>query len=153
MLAQFPRRSIHRGPASSLLPLCAALFLATCIPATTPQPTLTASPTPRPRLATPVAASPAAGICASFGGDVVPVSINVDVPDPRCVRVRPDQHLAIRNNTRDAVEVALGPFSERIEPGESYAIDQSFGDYLAPGVHVLQVSPYSGPEIWLAVEP
>jgi hypothetical protein len=134
---------------SPVLALCAALFLATCIPAVTPQPAPAASPTTLHTLATPVAGSPAAGICASFDGEVVPVSINVDVPDPRCVRIRPDQRLAIHNQTPDAVEIALGRFSARIEPGQTYTIAQSFGECLAPGVHVLQASSHFGPELWL----
>ena len=42
---------------------------------------------PQP-LATPYAQEPAAGICASFEGEMVTVSLNPDIPDPRCAKVR-----------------------------------------------------------------
>ncbi len=99
--------------------------------------------------ATPVADSPAAGICASFEGDQVEVQIYPDLPDPRCVKVRANQKLTLHNQTSKPVEFTLGQFNARIEPGQAYTIDRPLGDYLAPGVHRVLALPYSGPELWL----
>jgi hypothetical protein len=99
--------------------------------------------------ATPVADSPAAGICASFEGDQVEVQIYPDVADPRCVKVRANQKLTLHNQTSKPVEFTLGQFNARIEPGQAYTVDRPFGAYLAPGVHLVLALPYSGPELWL----
>lgn len=99
--------------------------------------------------ATPVAESPAAGICASFEGDRVEVQITSDMPDPRCIKIRSDQTLALHNLTSKPIEFTLGKFNARIEPGQAYTIDLPFGAYLAPGVHLALALPYSGPELWL----
>lgn len=73
----------------------------------------------------------------------------MDVPSPRCLRVWSDQTLQVINRTDETVEISLGVYSNRLQPGESVIIDRPLGDYLQPGVHRLLVSPYSGPEIWM----
>lgn len=100
-------------------------------------------------LATPYAQQPAAGICASFDGTVVTVTINTDVPDPRCTKVHPDQTLAVVNNTLNTLVVTIGRFTANVEPGEKTVFATRFGEYLAAGVHQLQVSPCCGAELWL----
>lgn len=65
----------------------------------TPLPTM--APTAQTQtLATPYAMQPAAGICASFEGEIVEITLNADVPDPRCSEVRPDQKLRVINHTQ-----------------------------------------------------
>jgi hypothetical protein len=117
-----------------------------------------ATPTPQPPpaatekslpLATPYAQEPAAGICASPAGEMVTVSIYPDIPDPRCSQVRADQVLTVINQTQNTLEITLGRFTENLEPGAQISIDTPFGEYLAPGVHQLQVSPCCGAELWL----
>lgn len=100
-------------------------------------------------LATPYAQQPAAGICASFDGTVVTVTINIDTPDPRCVIVKPDQTLTVINNTPESLLVSIGSFTASINAGEKNTFDTPFGEYLAPGVHRIQVSRYSASELWL----
>jgi hypothetical protein len=100
-------------------------------------------------LATPYAQQPAAGICASFDSTAITVTINIDIPDPRCSRVNPYQTLTVINNTQNPLQVTLGRFIADIEPGEKTIFDTPFGEYLAPGVHQLQVSPCCGAELWL----
>jgi hypothetical protein len=100
-------------------------------------------------LATPYAQQPAAGICASFDGRAVTVTINIDIPDPRCAIVKPEQTLTVLNNTQEALLVIIGRFSASLDPGEKAAFETPFGEYLAPGVHKLQVSPCCGAELWL----
>lgn len=106
-------------------------------------------PSETPYRATPVAESPAAGICASVDNDVVEAQIYPDVPDPRCVKVRASQKLTLYNQTSGPIEFTLGQFNAHIEPGQAHTIDRPFGDYLAPGVHRVLALPYSGPELWL----
>ena len=115
---------------------------------TNPPPTQRA-PTELPLLATPVSQEPAAGICDGFDGPVVEFRIEPGIPDPRCARVRPDQHLKVVNKTDGPLDLMIGTYSSHLEPGGETVIDTPFGDYLAPGVHLLQVLPCCGPELWL----
>lgn len=110
-----------------------------------------ASPTLTPTLtlATPYAQLPAAGICASFDGEVVTITLDIDMPAPRCAKVRPDQTLSVVNNTLSTLRVSIADFSHSLLPGETYTIDVPFGDYLAAGVHQLAVEPCCGAELWL----
>lgn len=108
------------------------------------------SPTQQPvSLATPVALQPAAGICGQSQGSVVTMTINPDIPDPRCVVVRPDQQLRVVNGRSETLEISLGQLSATLQPGAEHTFDQPFGQLLLPGVHVLGVSPCCGGEIWL----
>lgn len=100
-------------------------------------------------LATPYAQEPAAGICASSDGTIVKVSLNPDIPDPRCMKVSANQKLYIINNTQNTLEVTIGRFSASLEPGKDTTFDTPFGEYLQPGVHQIQVTPCCGAELWL----
>ncbi len=100
-------------------------------------------------LATPYAQQPAAGICASFDGTIVTITINSDIPDPRCAKVKPDQTMKVINNTQNQLQITIGKFAASLKPGEQTTFDTPFGEYLAPGVHQLQVSPCCGAELWL----
>lgn len=102
-----------------------------------------------PAKATPYAESPAAGICGESEGPVVTVTIQPDIPDPRCLVIRPDQRLKVVNRTSGSLQVALGPFLAEIDPGGEYLFDRAFGEYLASGVHQVLVSPCCSPELWL----
>ncbi len=134
------------------------LALASCTSQATELPTLTSAPAlaitqAAPPLATAYAQEPAAGICASFEGSEVTVIINPDLPDPRCAKVRADQKLTVVNQTDTTLEISIGKFSTSLEPGARYIIETPFGEYLAPGVHQLQVSPCCGAELWLEGNP
>lgn len=101
-------------------------------------------------LATPYAQEPAAGICAEFEGPLVSVLLRPDIPDPRCVRVKPDQYLRVRNEADQTLQVSIGRFQAELDPGKEVIFDMPFRDYLAPGVHLVTTSaPPGGPEIWL----
>jgi hypothetical protein len=115
----------------------------------TPQVVIQTPSTPLP-MATAYAQEPAAGICASFDGEMVVVSINPDIPDPRCSRVRPDQKLTIINSTQNDLEIHVGnAFEADLAPGEKTMINHPFSDYLYPGVHQVDVKPCCGFELWL----
>jgi hypothetical protein len=107
------------------------------------------SPTPTFALATPYASQPAAGICAKFDGEIVTVTLNTDLTDPRCTKIRSDQKLNVVNNTLSTLRVSIGDFQKSMLPGETWSIDVPFGDYLAVGVHQLAVTPCCGAELWL----
>ena len=103
-----------------------------------------------PTLIPPIASEPAAGICAGPDpADAAVVEINLDVPNPRCLRVRPDQSLVILNRSDVEIVVRLGPYETQIPPGSEGAMPALLGSYLAPGVHRIEAPPYSGPEIVL----
>lgn len=104
---------------------------------------------PLPDLATPVADNPAAGICAEFDAETVTVTIHPDIPDPRCSLIKPEQKLEVVNARQETLYVAIGRLAAEIAPGESYLFDLPFGEYLAPGVHRIEVQPCCGAELWL----
>jgi hypothetical protein len=118
------------------LPACASARYAT-------------GPVPAYPVSSPVSDRPAAGICAEPEGRVVTFTILPDIPDPRCAKVRPDQILQVVNRTDGPLEVGIGTLAASLEPGGEHTFDVPFGEYLAPGVHPVQVSPCCGPEIWL----
>jgi hypothetical protein len=102
-----------------------------------------------PSKATPVADTPAAGICGQAEGEVVTMRINPDVPDPRCLKVGPDQRLRVVNNLGEAITVSLFTQSAVIQPGGEHTFAATFGELLLPGVHLLDVSTCCGGSIWL----
>lgn len=99
--------------------------------------------------ATPAANEIAAGICGETENEVVQVTIRPDIPDPRCLIVKPEQKLKVVNQAQSAVEVVLGEFKTELAPGQEVLWDVPVGDYLEPGVHLLLVTPCCGPELWL----
>ena len=106
-----------------------------------------------PPLATPYAVSPASGICPEVpAGETASVDIYPDIPSPRCLLVKAEQHMALTNRSDEVLIFRLGHIEGQIQPGHTYLVEESFGSYLLPGVHVVQVSPYSGPEIFLVEE-
>lgn len=95
---------------------------------------------------------PAAGVCPDYtSGNTVTIILNQDTPSPRCARVVANQNLRIINNTSQTVTFTLGQNTLSINPNQIQTITQTFGTYLAPGVHNSRTSLYggSGPEIWL----
>jgi hypothetical protein len=83
---------------------------------------------------------------------MVEIRIHADIPDPRCARVTPGQKLKLINATAGQVQVRIGLYEVEIEPVGEHTFDTPFGEYLAPGVHRLQVQPCCGPELWLVEE-
>lgn len=130
------------------------LFLAGCggEPDTLEQRPDAGPETPTAVLAAPVADSPAAGICVEFDGEVVTITIFPDIPDPRCTIIRPDQILQVVNQRGEDITIRLGQHQAQIGHDESATFDQPFGDYLAPGVHLIEVQPCCGAELWLKGE-
>ncbi|HKJ26665.1 MAG TPA: hypothetical protein VJ965_03420 [Anaerolineales bacterium] len=100
-------------------------------------------------LATPVFDSPAAGICGEMEGDWITMTINPDVPDPRCVVIRPDQMLEVVNHRGETLLVSIGSMQVELADGESYRFEVPFGEYLMPGgVHAVDVQPCCGGVLW-----
>ncbi len=105
---------------------------------------------PATALATPYGDTPAVGICAETPVDaVVSVELFPDIPSPRCLKVTAGQKLRVINATGAAVQLSLGRLEHTLQRDAEILLDKPFGDYLAPGVHILLAEPYSGPEIWL----
>lgn len=109
-------------------------------------------PTASSERATPIADSPAAGICAEHEGSLVSVTIYPDIPDPRCSLVRADQHLRVINMRSERIEVNLARLQTEIAPGEDCIFVEPFAALLMPGVHRFDVSPCCGAEIVLRTE-
>lgn len=105
-------------------------------------------------LATPYAQVPAAGICGEFEGPIISIVLRPDVPDPRCIRVKPDQYLSVKNETDHRLQVSIAHLQAEVDPGKEVTFQTPFGKYLAPGVHQLTTSaPPGGPELWLISDP
>lgn len=113
--------------------------------------TSTTTTTTQRELEPPDSPQPAAGTCGRADSAVVEVTLNPDIPSPRCVQVDADQSLRVRNNTDQQVDVSFAHHAATLAPGGAQAFAQAFGDYLEPGVHRVDTSLYggSGPEIWL----
>ncbi len=77
--------------------------------------------------------------------------LETGMPNPRCQYVTVDQRLRLTNGSDRTVDVTIGGVSAALRPGETRTIGARFGDYLAPGVHIVHTSLYggSGPELWL----
>jgi hypothetical protein len=139
---------VDRSALLAIALLLVGLGCSTLLPAVDNEPTASL-PTATYALATPYADSPAAGICSSGESDDVEMTLLPGIPDPRCLEIRPDQHLLIRNMTGGAVDFRLGRFSGHLEDGERIRIEAAFGTYLAPGVHALEIDPCCGGELVL----
>ena len=103
-------------------------------------------PTPSPSPGTPLVpvdpGGPAAGICGTATTQVALVMLRLDVPSPRCTKVRPGQLLRIVNSTNsdgqagEAITVTLRGFDPTtLQPGEGYTFPKPLSDVLAPGYH------------------
>jgi hypothetical protein len=132
--------------------LSTALTVSACV-AGQGQGTDTAVPTATIELATPVADSPAAGICAEHTGEFVSITINPDIPDPRCSFVRPEQYLRVVNMRGEMITVTFAQLEADIAPGEEHIFEESFGALLMPGVHRFDVLPCCGAELVLQANP
>lgn len=124
-------------------------------PADTPSAT-PATSSPSGNLKPPDSDSPAAGVCPGPSSGEVTIDFQSGIPSPRCVRVLPDATLRIVNSTAEAVDFELGAFAGTLQPSNAATSDQTVGDFLAPGVHVIMSTAYgqgaqfggSG-EVWL----
>jgi hypothetical protein len=122
------------------------------IDATTPTET-TSEPMP---LATPLSDSPAAGICDFYPGELVTFEIYPDIPSPRCARATPEQRLKIVNRTEQELTMWIGSYEFALLPDQEKVIDAELRSFLAPGVHQISITAYSGgggPELWLTTDP
>ncbi len=147
-----PRTPI--GPIPTPVPLISAAppvqTTATLIPPTTAPATSTTPPGVATATLVPADSdAPAAGICAEAEGEGATVQIAPDTPSPRCLKVTREQRLKVINGTQAVVQIKLGEFALELQPGIQGSLETPFGEYLAPGVHRLMVSPYAGPELWL----
>lgn len=98
---------------------------------------------------------PSAPLCGIGEGEIASITINMDTPVPRCIRVTATQRLQVINRTSTQVALKLAHFDVRIVADASHLFDAPVGTYLAPGVHRLTVSGYpgsGGAEIWVVDE-
>jgi hypothetical protein len=82
---------------------------------------------------------------------MVSIRLNIDVPNPRCTKISPDQKLTLINATDQKISLNYFSYQSQIPVGGSYTFPQAAGLFLAPGVHRITTSLYSGsgPEVWL----
>jgi hypothetical protein len=84
------------------------------------------------------------------------ITMNPDTPSPRCVVVTGGQHLKVVNPSNQfgaagrTITVSFARFPPRqVAIGATTTFDQTFGSYLAPGVHEVHITPAYSAEIWL----
>ena len=96
-------------------------------------------------------AKPAAGTCLAGPGGVVTITLNPDVPSPRCTIVYASDQLKFVNNTDQLQSVDTGYAQVSLPPHKSHVFPQKVGDYWAKGVHRPNTTLYgdSDPEVWL----
>ena len=146
------------GPATTERTTTSQATSTTVTTAPAPTPTTNASTTSvaaggRQPVAPADSDSPASGVCVDATPESsVTLTLEPDAPQPRCHKVTGAQHLVIVNSTGVATRVTIGRHDLSVAPGQRASVDEPFGSYLAPGVHHVGVSAYtggSGPEIWL----
>lgn len=129
----------------------------TATPTQQPDTSTPTEPAPQtPSLATPFSDSPAAGICDFFPGDLVVFEIYPDIPNPRCARATPEQHLKVINRTEQGLRIRIAGYDFTLQPDQEQVIEAELGSFLAPGVHQVSTTAYSGgggPELWLTTDP
>ncbi len=132
---------------------------ATATPTATPTLSPTPSVTPTRSLVPADSVYPTAGSCDYASGAVVTVTMNPDVPMPRCVSLHPYQQLRVVNNSAElgsppvTITVTWADFAPRVlQAGESTTFAEPAGSYLAVGVHRVHTPPLYGgsaAEVWL----
>jgi len=102
-------------PPATQTPMDTLMFTPTKPPTNMPMPVATVSDLLSYR-ATPAWHSPTSGICARLEGDIATFTIRPDIPDPRCVGVRPEQKVRVINRRAETLHVVIGLFEVDIEP-------------------------------------
>jgi hypothetical protein len=100
----------------------------------------------------PSSQSPAAGVCSEPpAGTFVVFNIRVDMPDPRCGKVRINQQAQFVNQTGNSLRLRLADYEFTLQPGETYSFAIPFGSFMSYGVYNVQMLSGMGvaPEIWL----
>lgn len=147
------------APTAPATPTATAPPTATPTATATPTVSTTASATPTHSLVPADSVYPAAGVCAYATGTVVTVTMNPDVPMPRCLSLHPNQRLrvvnssALHGSTPVTITVTWAGYAPRVlRPGESTTFEEPAGTYLAVGVHRVHTPPLYGgsaAEVWL----
>ena len=86
----------------------------------------------------------AAGVCPTESHELVSVTLEIDVPNPRCAVIKGSQRLRVTNHTSEIVHAVLGPLEMVLPPGSSLTIKEEFRTYLEPGGHTMTTDFYSG---------
>lgn len=96
-------------------------------------------------LATPTfTGAAAAGACAEFPDEVVHITFERDVPHPRCAFVRGSQKLRLTNHFDARVVATLGRWRLAVPAGGTVLEEETFGENLAPGGHLMTTDLYEG---------
>jgi hypothetical protein len=112
-------------------------------------PEMVSPPSQTPHLATLVFQQPAAGIRNGSEGELVVITIYPNIPDQRCAIIAPDQILKVVKSRRETLQVSIANMETTIEPGSEHTFNVPLGQYLAPGMHLIEVNPCCGASLWL----
>lgn len=95
------------------------------------------------------AMTPASGVCPDAQGDPVNIVLGLDTSGlplaGRCVAVNPTQRIKLINQSVNPVKLRLMEYPIALPVGGEILLDKPAGQYLAIGVHFLDV----GPELWV----
>ena len=104
------------------------------------------------RLIPALSAAPAAPVCPASVDNAVRVSVNPDIPSPRCVIASPGQPLEVTNNTKQPFDAWFGDNRAglvTVAPGETASLSVIPHDALDYGVHKLETTGAAGPAVWI----
>jgi hypothetical protein len=94
----------------------------------------------------------AAGVCVGQDSEIVAVTLEIDVPSPRCVVIRGSQRLRVTNHFEKTALAKLGPLEMVIPTGASVTVRETFDSYMEPGGHTLKTDVYGGGGVELRFE-
>lgn len=99
---------------------------------------------------------PAAGVCPGPSvAEPATIEFQPEIPYPRCLRILQSNHLRLVNQTDAAIHFEVGDFQGSLEAGDAAVSELTVGEFLAPGVHVIQSTAYArggSGEIWILTE-
>lgn len=146
--------STTQGVASPTAPPTTSKPVATTLKATT-----TTNAGDPPGLVPADSQTPAAGTCGNATNGIAAVTLNPDIPSPRCIIVADTDHLRVTNKFAVKVNVSDGSGGLfALDPGATDTTMKALGGFWATGVHRLRITDAttnevlyggSGPEVWL----
>jgi len=93
--------------------------------------------------------TPAAGICGEAQGDPVTIILGTDSSGMplagRCIVIDPAQRIKLVNQSGNPLNTNFAGYQINLLAGDEMLLDKPVGQYLALGVHFLQM----GPELWV----
>jgi len=93
--------------------------------------------------------TPASGTCSEAQDDPVSIVLGMDPSGlpmaGRCIKINPSQRIKLINQSNGPINMLFGEYHIDLPVGSEILLDKPAGQYLALGVHFLNL----GPELWV----